>query len=252
MNNSRNLRGYKLEIYKSKLVLNDVQKEVIIGTLLGDSTIRLRSGKPVYAVKFEQGIKNKRYIDHLYDLFEPYCGTGPAERFIDKEQTRKAIGFSTYRHDHFIFFFNLFYRIEKKPKGDGVRARKIVPENIHKFLTPRAVAYWFMDDGSYYKNPNGYTYLLNTQGFEHHEVIRLCEALARNFDIQSSLQRDHGKWRIFIGVDNAPKFRELVEPFIIDNFLYKLSASELLEVSEELEVFENSDEESEDSDEDSL
>ena len=45
--------------------LNSNQKDVLIGTLLGDATIATRAGRPVLRVKFEQQPKFKTYIYHF-------------------------------------------------------------------------------------------------------------------------------------------------------------------------------------------
>lgn len=64
------LRGKFLEIYKANLVLSKFQREVLIGTLLGDATMPKQKNKTSYNIKFEQSIKNEEYINHLYDLFK--------------------------------------------------------------------------------------------------------------------------------------------------------------------------------------
>ncbi len=87
----QNLKGKTLLDYKKKLQLNDLQKDILIGTLLGDASMSLSKGKPVYGVKFEQGLKNQAYIDYLYEIFKPYTGSAPSTRFIDKEKSRQAI-----------------------------------------------------------------------------------------------------------------------------------------------------------------
>lgn len=98
-----------LAIYKQTLKLTDQQKEIIVGTLLGDSSISVRKGVPHYSIKFEQGEMHRGYVEHLYQVFEPYCGSSPSERFIDKNKTRKAVWFRTYSHIDIKFYFDLFY-----------------------------------------------------------------------------------------------------------------------------------------------
>lgn len=217
----RNLRGKELEYYKKVLQLTDVQKEVLIGTLLGDASMSLRDGRPHYSVKFEQGAANAAYIEHLYQIFEQFTGSPPKYRFIDNEQKRRALWFRTYRHDQLIFYWNLFYRTSKTSK---VRKVKIVPINISKFLTPRAVAYWFMDDGNLTSNFR--SFVLNTQGFEKHESKILCEVLRKNFNIIASVNKDKEKWRIYIWQESAETFRTLVKPYVLDCFAYKLAVSQ--------------------------
>ncbi len=218
MNNSRNLKGKALIEYKQNLTISPCQKDIIVGTLLGDASMRRNKGNPIYAIKFEQGIKNKEYIEHLYQVFESYCGTVPKERFIDKEKTLKSIGFTTYRHDNFIFYYNYFYEIQ------GNKTVKVIRKDIHKFLTPKAVAYWFMDDGTYHINPSGNrNYLFSTQGFQKFECQRLCDALKLNFNIDSNVHKDKDKWRIYVVLSSSQKLFDLIEPFIHNDFKYKLN-----------------------------
>ena len=99
----KNYKNKELELYKQTLILSDLQREILIGVLLGDASISLRDGKPVYAVKFEQAIVNKKYINHLYIVFESFVGQIPLE------YKNKFIWFRTYTHSCFKFYYNLFY-----------------------------------------------------------------------------------------------------------------------------------------------
>ena len=233
---NKNLRGKKLEAYKKSLKLNDEQREVLIGTLLGDSSISLRDNKPHYSVKFEQCTERKEYVEHLYTIFEPFVGTPPKPRFFpekkESEQSQfepnsfenettvqeprkiKSFWFRTYQHSSLIFYYNMFYKM------NGNEKVKIVPKNIHKFLTPRALAYWFMDDGNITSDLQ--TYVLNTQSFEKHECVFLCDVLYRNFSIFSNIEKDKNKWRIRIRAASADEFKRLIIPYVHPVFDYKL------------------------------
>lgn len=215
----RNLRNKELENYKKSLRLTDVQREVIIGTLLGDASMSLRKGKPCYSIKFEQGEQHADYVNHLYELFEPFTGTPPAWRWIDNKRTRRALWFRTYRHDSLIFYWNLFYSEAFEDK------RKIVPKNIAKFITPRVLAYWFMDDGNLTSDKK--TYCINTQGFSKHESEMLCEILKKKFNITASVNKDKDSWRIYIWSHSAETFRTLVEPYVLCCFDYRLKIASL-------------------------
>lgn len=216
--------GGDLEVYKKTLSLTDEQKDVIVGTLLGDSTMGLRQQKKLYSIKFEQKGESKAYINHLYEIMEPYVGTPPAKNFCRKKTSFfksdgiKSFWFRTYRHDHFIFYFNLFYTIEVK-NGKKV-AVKIVPKNIHKLLNARVLAYWFMDDGTL--TGYGANYYLNTQGFKKHEIERLCDALKTCFGIKSAIHKDKERWRIYINAESNDLFESLIMPYLQPTFFYKL------------------------------
>lgn len=223
MNTQDNLRGKALEVYKESLKLTDVQREIIIGTLLGDSTMGLHKGKPFYGLKFEQSVLRENYIKHLAHEFQDFCGSFPQKRWIDKAKTRQAIWFRTYRHDSFRFYFNLFYRIEKDLETGQSFSRKVVPPNISRFLTARALAYWFMDDGTFHTAKNGQkTYLLSTQGFTKKECEILCNTLLTKFTIQASVHKDKDKFSISISRLSNGTFQNLIIPYVHSDFLYKL------------------------------
>jgi DNA-binding transcriptional regulator WhiA len=211
----KQLRGNALENYKKSLKFTDTQREIIVGTLLGDASMSLRSGKPHYSIKFEQGEAHADYVNHLYDIFEPYTGTPPSWRYIDKEQTRRALWFRTYSHDDFIYYWNLFY------SGTGNERKKVVSKHIDKHLTARALAYWFMDDGS--KTSDSKTYHLNTQSFQKHEVKMLCDILKAKFNIIGTVNKDKDRWRIYIWRESAQAFKTLIEPYVLDCFAYRLN-----------------------------
>lgn len=207
----RKLQGNELKNYKQNLKVNTIQDQVIIGTLLGDATMPLRKEKPVYGLKFEQRTAHAEYIEHLYDIFKDFVGTSPQWR-IDKDGQRKSYWFRTYRHDAFIYYWNLFYDFSSGEK------RKIVPKCIARLLTPMVLAYWFMDDGQLTSD----TYYLNTQGFEKHECDMLATVLNNKFNLKTSIHKDKSGYRIYIYKESAVAFRELIKPYILKCFEYRL------------------------------
>ena len=66
--------GNALREYKKTITLNQMQKEVIVGTLLGYACLPLDRGKPRLSVRFEQNIVRAEYIQHLYDVFKDPVG----------------------------------------------------------------------------------------------------------------------------------------------------------------------------------
>lgn len=69
------LRGQELVDYKKDLTLTNIQHEIIVGTLLGDSSMQAMKGNQLSNLKFEQQLKNKDYIDHLYTELQDLVGT---------------------------------------------------------------------------------------------------------------------------------------------------------------------------------
>ena len=60
------LKGNALREYKQTIQLNQIQKEVIVGTLLGDDSMPLNKGKPLFSIQFEQTIARENYIWHSF------------------------------------------------------------------------------------------------------------------------------------------------------------------------------------------
>lgn len=215
-NQSRNLRGTILINYKKELILTPEQKDVLVGTLLGDASFRYK--RPEVNLKFEQKYTQIDYMNHLYDLFKPFVGTGPRLRIINNHFHQNygvSCWFATYSHSIFTHYERQFYSNEVNKQR-----RKKVPKNIHRWLTPRALAYWFMDDGTF--NINSSSYVLNTQGFLLHEQKILVHALKRNFDLEARIWKDRRFYRLAFPSQQKQCFEQWVVPYILPSFRYKL------------------------------
>ena len=190
-----------------------VQKEILFGLLLGDAHLETQSQGLTFRMKLEQSLKHEVYLSHLYSIFQDYVQTPPQERTI-KRQNRtetKNVRFSTVALIQFRFFGKQFYKDKKK----------VVPKLIHRWLTPRALAYWFMDDGSW-KSSQSKGVLLNTQSFSYAEVQTLCTALTKNFDLRcwpKKSQKD--TYQIYISGTSYETLRDVIYEFIIPEMRYK-------------------------------
>lgn len=223
----RQLKGLALEHYKRSLPkFNQTQKNIIIGTLLGNSILQKnqrKALKPLYNIKFEQKVKNKPYLDQIYHEFDEWCGT-PPKFYVKKSGIIKSYWFKTYGHRSLDFYANQFYKIEENFYGE-LKRTKVVPKLIHRWLNPEVLAYWFMDDGG----KSGLSgYFLNTQGFTLQENKRLADALGKNFKFEVNIHSDNnykaGKkgYRLYITAKSHGEFTEIVYPYINPCFYYKL------------------------------
>ena len=128
----RNLKGSALTLYKqglSKKGLSKIQKEILIGTLLGDASMQAMKGNQQSNVKFEQKIGQLDYINHLYEIFKDWVGTPPTIRNIKGggAKDRQSVWFRTYRHPSFTFYKNIFYK-----KDNQGKQYKVVPKLIRR------------------------------------------------------------------------------------------------------------------------
>lgn len=214
----RNLFGKKLEKYKESLQLTKEQSEVLIGIMLGDATWGgLRKGKPVYGFEFTQGEKHKHYLYHVYEIFEPFVGTFPSRRVVGTNKTKDNVTykFRTYRHKSFIFYHNLFNKMKNN------KLVKTVPKTICKFLTPRALAYWFMDDGT---STEG-IYQFCTDAFSFQEHVLLRDALLNNFNLKFNIIKYKATHRLQLRAESRKAFIEIVSAFVnkVECMRYKIT-----------------------------
>jgi LAGLIDADG DNA endonuclease family len=79
-----------------------------------------------------------------------------------------------------------------------------------------------MDDGSRNAAKGIPQYNFSTHGFSFNDVEVLKKVLTQNFQLTSVIWSDKRKPRLYIKPESKPRFRELVGPFILPCFHYKL------------------------------
>lgn len=218
----RTLRGGLLKEYLQPIEsqgLTLLQKSAIVGTLLGESTLQFNGGRTPY-LKFEYGARlndERSYIDFLYGVFADVVGTPPKPRL--KNNKIHSFWFRTFRLKNMLFYANQFYTIDALGKR-----KKVVPKNIHQMLTPQALSFWLMDDGSLDTNRN----LFHTEGFILSDVKILQQALGRIFHLESAIHKDNREtgplYKLSITPESSKDLRSIVEPYILPSLRYKLVA----------------------------
>lgn len=201
---------------EKKLKLNALQKEVLFGVILGDAHLETQNNKITYRVKFEQSSKHSAYIDHLYEIFKNFVKTEPKSKVVtykngDQNKTSLNIRFATISSNSFTFFGKQFYKENKK----------VIPKLIHRWLTPRALAYWYMDDGSM-KSAQSKGVLLNTQSFSYAEVQLLCDVLTDKFKLYCWPRKQKNKtYQVYISGKSYETLHDCIYSFIIPEMQYK-------------------------------
>lgn len=208
--------------------INNRQRAIIIGSILGDGTIEKRWQYP--RLRFGHGISQKEYIFWKYDEFRNIANQSPT--YV--EEWHKVMGkkygswhFGTKGTPELIMFWNDFYQ----------NKHKIVPMHIKKILIdPLSIAVWFMDDG--YKRNDCNAFRLNTDAFSLNDQQLLQAAVEENFGIPTKLHKK-GKYRnIYIPESSSKKFVELVKRYIVPSMEYKIA---LAPVTTGVSLLENKD-----------
>ncbi len=194
----------------SRGVLTDRQREIIIGTLLGDGHLE-KNGRYT-RLRIDHYNKHKEYIFWLAKELTPFSLTPRIISEIDKRNGKVYTRwhFSTKSLPLFDEFQKLFY----------VGKRKIIPTNFGELITPLSLAIWYMDDGFIRKDSKGF--YLCTSSYTQEEHILLTKALHKRFDLLTRIHHQRQYCRTFIPSASADKFNALVKPYILQDFDYKL------------------------------
>ena len=204
------MRSRAIEAYKRTLRLSNVQRETLVGILLGDACLETQNAGRTYRLKIEQGVTHADYVQHLYVVLRDWVMSPPRPK---QGQTRGAttlnLAFQTVSHTELSPYGLLFYRDR----------RKIVPEPIGDLLTARGLAYWYMDDGSM-KSSESKGVLFNTQAFCSQDVDRLIEVLTK-FGLMARRRHQSDGIQIYVSGTSYERFVELVDPYVIEAMRYK-------------------------------
>lgn len=206
------MRSNKIESFKKKLKLNNKQRSILVGLLLGDGHLETQDNGKTYRLKVEHSIKQKEYVEWLYEQFKDFVRSEPREKkHRVSGVTHISYFFNTYSLGTFRFFAQQFY----------VGRKKAIPKLIGKLLDAQALAIWFMDDGSY-KSAYHKTYIIHTLGYDKNDLERIKDVLHKKFGIEIGIHKQYDKWRIYVNSLSAVKFRKFIEPYMISSLKYKL------------------------------
>lgn len=209
--------------------LTDQQKDLVFGTLLGDGNLQTETAGRTWRYRALHKQDHAEYLEHKYNILSNFCTTGPISGQVFDDRTGKIYYrsyFNTGVHSAFLVYGNMFYVYDKKLR----KMVKRVPTNqvLGSYLTDRAIAYMYMDDGALKWLGHSNAMRICTESFPAEDVTRLRKVIFDKFKIvttQSNKTRD-GVYvgdRILIPEKSAAAFRDLISPYLVDCMKYKVS-----------------------------
>jgi len=192
--------------------LNKIEKEIIIGSILGDGYLGLRKGEDA-RLEIKQSENKIEYVKWLYHkLARLNCGK------ILQRKDNSQWYFRTKHLRCLTELRNLFYK----------NGKKIIPDNIGDLLkSPLTLAVWYMDDGNIdFRHKYHYSYIISTNCFSFTDVKFLTKILLQNFFLKTKVHTTTCRMkkypRLYVGLEGREKFVSLVKPYILPCFKYKL------------------------------
>jgi len=188
---------------------------IIFGALLGDGHAEKRFGGVGTRISFFQEDIHVEYLLYLHEYLAEsgYCNPKIpviTQRLGLKGKLRKVVRFSTWTYTSFNWIHEMWYK----------EGRKVLPDCIHEYLTPLALAIWIMDDGS----KVGKGVKLSTNNFTKEECIILVSILEKNFNLKATVQSAGSKeqYIIYIWKESIDRLRNIVLPYMVPEMKYKI------------------------------
>lgn len=188
--------------------LTDLQRSVLVGSLLGDGGMDAPS--PLTARFVERhSATQEPYLRWKAALLGEYASSVYPVQKTDRSTGKVYAGveFATHTTTHLREFYDLFY--------PGPEHKRVFPAELKDLLTPLAVAVWFMDDGS--QGPR------IAFGLDDVSLQRVVAAL-RVFGLRAQVSGVRGNMTLSFP-RCADKFHALVAPHVPPCMVYKLTPS---------------------------
>ena len=186
------------------------QRDIIIGTLLGDGFLE-RNGKNVRLI-VDHSLAQEKYVSWKQ---QQLSGIPSAIAVKHRKDIRTGVLYShCILRTHSLPLFEEYAALFYKEK------RKRIPCDLPIILSPQMFAVWVMDDG--YKRSDCNALRLNTQSYSYEEQGIIQKAL-HQFGIESTIQKHKNAYVIYIPSRSMERVRSLIRPHIIPSMEYKIA-----------------------------
>ena len=205
------------DLYKKSL--NSKQLEIILGSLLGDSYCKTRKNKNGETINIHFGHSEKQigYLNFTHKELENVANDISLER---KEGYFKIKDKGEYKNKN-------FYSFSTKPLNPFLK--KIIFKNNKKtvnmewlnLLTPRSLAFWYMDDGNL--NLNNRVSRFATMGFSKEENNIIKKYFYDSLKMPCFVAKTKEGYEVVLTQNSTKKFLKLISPYLSEDMEYKSS-----------------------------
>ena len=183
----------RTENQKTKLMLNEEQLQIVLGSFLGDGYLQKMSCFNTYRLNFTQGEKQFEYFNQKTKAFNI------GYRKIKSGYTGKENVYQSNTTRVFVLHDDIWSILENE-------------------ISPLGLAIWYQDDGSL--SSERYVRLYS-EAFTYEENEKLIKILNKRFNIKAEIKTDKKYYFLQMDYENSNKFLSLVSPFMHKSMQYK-------------------------------
>ena len=206
--------GYTREslMFAKSRPLTKFQKEVLIGTLLGDASLRRYQKEWNTDVSCAHGVSQKEYCEYKTRIFNS-IGAHCDYHKRNTPDKRNGVCYEDYTmripaNPELNSWYEAFY-----PDG-----KKVIPVSLFKYFTAASLAFMFMDDGC----KASVSYSISTNCFTVEDINAFRKMLKEKFDLETSVFKGNV---IYIKACSRTRFENLITPYLCECMKYKLQVS---------------------------
>lgn len=197
------------------LQLSDEQEQFILGSLLGDLSIDLTGKMKNAKLCLVHSTKQEELFMKKVEILGNFMGNYKLYTPAPDKRTGKI--YQTWRgnsktHKLFNEIYNLLYL-------NGIKT--ITEKYLNRINNPIALAYWFMDDGTYQGT-------LATNCFRENEVDLMVSWMSEKWNIICTKQKHLDNFVLYISQKSRLDFERLIFPYIVPSMYYKLKFLDIL------------------------
>jgi len=200
-----------------EMPLTQQQKEFLLGNMLGDGHLaKLGTMARLFVIHCE---KQKDYLLWKYELLKNIISSSGLR--FDSNAKYPHWEFVTICHPELLTLHKLFYRDKLK-----IISKELI-EYLMKNMTAFSLAVLLMDDGSITDK----RIAIATNGFSKNENQMLADLLYNKFGLTAKVvkhnyyKRNKVYYELVFDVENSKKLEDIVKPYILPQFNYKLPSS---------------------------
>lgn len=189
---------------RQSIPLTQEEKEFLFGTLMGDGHLQ-KIGKSIMG-RINHSTKQESFCKHKQNKLGNLTYEVKYRIARIKEKVYNQCYFCFKPNTKLIPIYNMFYK-------DG---KKDIPEDL-SLLTPKAMAWWFMDDGT---ASSRCSISIATCGFSLEGLLRLQKYLKETYGISVTIQKD---FKLYFNTKSALIFYNLTKEYVIEDMMYKFN-----------------------------
>jgi len=211
--------------YKEQIPFSEKQKQLVLGSLLGDG--KIEASRNVFAIR--HSTKQYDYCKYKLEILKEHCSYNEPKILKNYDHRYDTFNdtcfFATLSHGYIESIYPTIY----------INGNKTVTKEWLDILDDFALSVWYMDDGNtYYSDYGSPCCRLHTESFSKYENNIIKEWFENKYNISPSIKnKDADNYYLYFNVEDSFKLIDIIKKYCIDNLKYKVDCNTNIKLRKE-------------------